>query len=234
MVTEIICRAITNGTFDSVRVSGVTLSNQLEDDKKFGFLEPTNGILTYIILNNDREIKEKQVRRAVGMALFGWRMRVPIKFRRVKNRLDADIILEFRSEEEDEILNSNTLAYMYYPLGGVNNGVCVINKRFHWTNDGKGVDMHYVDPVHYPTPKHTNPIGKTYDLDKVLRHEFGHGIFGLPHSQNNNVIMTGNESIMSEHLQDEDVIRAQAKAGIRRGFAHRLTNMLRWYKLRSN
>lgn len=231
---EIICRALTNGTYDSVRVSGVTLSNQIEDDKKFGFLEPTNGVLKYILLNKDKEITEKQARKAVAMSLFGWRLRVPIKFRRTKNLAEADLVYEFRSEDDDELLDKNTLAYMYYPLGGKNNGHCVINTRFHWTNDGKGVDMHYVDPINYPTPKDTNPIGKTYDLDKVLRHENGHGIFGLPHSQSDNVIMSANESRMHEHLQDEDVVRAQAKAGINDSLSHRLLQLLGWYEKRSD
>ena len=231
---ELICRSRPNGTYESVVVSGATLANQLEDDKNYGFLEPTNGKLTYILLNYDEEIKDKSARRAVAMALFGWRIRVPIRFRRVKRIIDADITVEFRSEAEDEILDANTLAYMYYPLGGLNDGKCVVNTRFYWTNDGKGVDMHKIDPLHYPAESDSNPRGKTYDLDQVLRHEFGHGVFGLPHSKHDNVVMTGNESRMHEHLQDEDVIRAQAKAGINESMTHRLLQMLGWYRKRSD
>jgi hypothetical protein len=234
MVTEMICRAKSDGKYDSVRVSGVTIEQQIEDDRKFGFLSPKNGVLNYIILNNDKEITEKQVKRAVSMALFGWRLHVPIKFRRVKNRLDADITVQFNSEEDDELLDKNTLAYMYYPLGGINDGRCVVNKRFHWTNHGKGVDMHEIDPTHYPIPTPSNPKGKTWDLDKVLRHEFGHGVFGLPHSQSEARIMSGNESFMAEFFTGEDITRAQAKAGIREGFAHRLKQLTGWYKIRSN
>lgn len=231
---DIICRALTDGTYDSVKVSGYSLSNQLLDDKKYGFLEPTNGKLYYILLNYDKEIKDKRARRAVSMALFGWRIRVPIKFRRVRKVEDADITVEFRSEAEDALLNPNTLAYMYYPLGGKNDGKCVVNTKFYWTNDGKAVDMHKIDPLHYPVESDSNPRGKTYDLDQVLRHEFGHGVFGLPHSQHDDVVMTGNESRMHEHLQDEDVIRAQAKAGVNNSMTHRLLSILGWYRLRSD
>lgn len=230
---EMICRAKVDGTFDSVRVSGVTLESQIEDDKKFGFLEPKNGVLRYFLLNKDKEITEKNARKAVSLALFGWRLHVPIKFRRAKNRLESDITVEFRSEQEDELLDKNTLAYMYYPLGGVNDGKCVVNSRFYWTNHGNGIDMHKIDPVHYPE-EHSGTFGKTWDLDKVLRHEFGHGVFGLPHSQREDRIMSANERYMAEFHTDDDIFRAQAKAGQRTGFAHRLKQMLRWYKIRSD
>lgn len=230
---EIICRAKTDGTYDSVRVSGVTLEQQLEDDIKFGFLEPKNGILRYYLINNDVEITEKNTRKAVSLALFGWRLHVPIKFRRAKNRLEADITVEFRSEDEDELLDKNTLAYMYYPLGGANNGKCVVNTRFYWTNHGNGIDMHYIDPVHYPN-KGSGVKGKTWDLDKVLRHEFGHGVFGLPHSQKEDRIMSANERYMAEYFTQEDILRAQAKAGIAKGLVHRLAKLMRWYKVRSD
>jgi len=234
MVDEIVCRAKTDGTYDSVRVFGVTLEQQFADDQKYGVLKPKNGVLKYIILNNDEEITEKQTKRAVSMALFGWRMHVPIKFRRVKNRIEADITVQFNSEEQDSLLDKNTLAYMYYPLGGINNGKCVVNKRFYWTNHGNGIDMHKIDPIHYPVPRTTNPMGKTWDLDKVLRHEFGHGVFGLPHSQSEARIMSAGESYMAEHFHQEDILRAQNKAGIATGMLHRLKQLTGWYKIRSD
>lgn len=231
---EMICRAKTNGQYDSVRVSGIDLQQQLADDVKFGFLEPKNGVLKYVLQNRDREITKKQARKAVAMALFSWRMYVPITFRRTTNIAEADIIVEFRHTRDDELLDSGTLAYMYYPLGTEHQGLCVVNSEHYWTIDGESIDMHFIDPVHYPQESESNPRGKTHDLDQVLRHEFGHGVFGLPHSQNHNRIMSSNVGVMQEHLHEEDIIRAQAKAGIRQNFAHRLANMLRWYKIRSD
>ena len=229
-----ICRALSNGKFESVNSFGTTLSQQLKDDKKFGFLKPTNGVLRYKILNFDSEITEKQTRRAVALAFLGWGLYTPIRFKRTRAGESADITIEFKSEENDEILDSNTLAYMYYPVGGKNDGECVVNTRFYWTNHGNGIDMHYIDPVHYPTTKSTNPIGKTYDLDQILRHEFGHGVFGLPHSQREDKIMSSNERFMSEHLTSEDIVRSQAKAGIRTGLRHRWQLLMRWYRKRSD
>ncbi len=53
----------------------------------------------------------------------------------------------------------------------------------------------------------------TMDLDKIFRHEIGHGVYGLPHSMNRDVTMSSNESFMAEHNQPEDIKRAQKKAG---------------------
>lgn len=228
-----ICRANADGSYSSVKVAGLDIQTQIADDVKFGFMEPTNGVLKYILLNRDRELTRKQVRKAVGMALFAWRLHVPIKFRRTRNIAEADIRVVFRSQAEDELLLDSTLAYMYYPLGGETQGLCVVNTKWYWTLDGEGIDMHLIDDVNYPTMG-SGVMGKTFDLDKVLRHEFGHGVFGLPHSQKSDVIMSANEGRMSEHLAEEDTIRAQAKAGVRENFAHRLKNILRWYIKRSD
>ena len=48
-------------TADSVEVSG----NIINEDKKYKFLIPTDGVLTYSITNSDGEITDKQVKKAV-------------------------------------------------------------------------------------------------------------------------------------------------------------------------
>ena len=235
MSEPMICKAIEYGNtveFVSVKVAGLTPETQLRDDKRYGFLKPTDGILRWKAINGDIEISDRNVRRAISHAFFRWSLHVPIKFKRVRAGEVADITFEFRSEAEDAILNSSTLAYMYYPLGGVTDGVCVINTRFYWTNHGKGIDMHYIDPLHYPTLG-SGVVGKTHDLDQVLGHEIGHGIFGLPHSQGGLNIMSPNYGIMFEYLTDEDVVRAQAKAGERIIISRHVTRLLNWLKLRS-
>lgn len=236
MSEPMICKAIVYGDqvkFDSVKVAGLTPEVQLRDDKRYGFLKPTNGVLRWKLLNEDGEITHKQARKAVAHAFFRWALHVPIKFRRVRAHELADVTFEFRGEDEDPILNSSTLAYMYYPLGGSTDGVCVINKRFYWTNHGKGIDMHYIDPINYPNPG-SNVRGKTWDLDQVLGHEIGHGIFGLPHSQSGIHIMSPSYGIMMEWLSDEDIIRAQAKAGERNILSRHLKRLQDWLKLRSD
>lgn len=205
-------------------------TNQIEGDKKFGFLKPTNGILTFSITNRDGEISEKGVDRAVKFALQEWGLYTPIKF--VKVPTNGNIRIEFRSEGEDPILNPNTLAYMYYPMGGKTNGQCVVNTRFRWDNHGKGLNMHKIDPIHYPSD--TKAKGQTWDLDQVLRHEFGHGIFGLPHDIHPNNIMSGNYGVMKEHLTDVDVTRARAKAGTKELNKSTLKRMQDWINIASD
>lgn len=209
-------------TADSVEVSG----NIINEDKKYKFLIPKDGVLTYSITNSDGEITDKQVKKAVTLAFTEWGLYVPIKFKHVKT--NGDIQVKFMSELNDSILDKNTLAYMYYPMGGMTNGKCVVNSRFHWTNHGKSVNMNSIDPVHYPDKK-TAPIqGQSWDLDQVLRHEFGHGVFGLPHSQSRNKIMSSNYGFMEEHLTDEDIFRANSKVGIRKMSSELLKRWNEW------
>lgn len=185
-----------------------SLQTVIENDKKFGVLRPKNGAsYGYIILNNDTEITTKQVRRAVTNALWRWRLKLKFDFHRVRTRAEADFVFEFRSEAQDSLLTANTLAYMYYPLGGVNNGVCVINTRPYWSLHGNGIDMHYIDPINYPQLG-SGLMGKTWDLDQVLGHELGHGMFGLPHYFG---IMASHYGIMAEFAQENDILRAHAK-----------------------
>lgn len=225
VMPNMICRAVVwnTGKAEFASVSTDT-NNIIQADKNFGFLKPTNGVLTFSISNRDGEITDKAVDRAVKFALKEWSIFVPIQFKKVPK--DGDIRIEFRSEDEDEILNSNTLAYMFYPLGGKTDGQCVINTRFYWTNHGNGVDMNKIDPVHYRPDSGTK--GTSWDLDQVLRHEFGHGIFGLPHDTNANNIMSSNYSKMKEHLSETDILRARAKAGTRVLSANMVKRLLTW------
>lgn len=221
-----ICRMLVwydgKSEFSSISVED---NNVVEADKKYGFLHPKNGVLTFSITNRDGELSEKAVDRAVKFALKEWSLYVPITFKKVS--VNGDIRVEFRNEYEDKILNKNTLAYMYYPMGGKTNGLCVVNTRFYWTNHGKGVDMHKIDPTHYPTPQ-DKVKGQSWDLDQVLRHEFGHGIFGLPHNVNPDNIMSSNYGKMNERITESDVFRARAKAGKRELSQNLLRRWINW------
>ena len=238
MTVDIICRAITSGNAIKFRsekiINGKTigilddpisidLENVINNDKKYGLLIPKNGkSFGYFIVNKDKEITHKQARKGVYNALFRWWLELKFEFHRAKTLEEADLKFYFRTEEEDEILNSSTLAYMFYPLGSKNNGICVINMRFWWTLSGQGVDLHLQDPVNYP-----NPTGKTqgssWDLDQVLGHEIGHGVFGLPHYIG---MMASNYGEMEEYLTLEDILRGGAKVG-RKNMLQRKYNKLK-------
>ena len=214
--------------FDSATVEGAII----EGDKPYKFLIPKNGVITYSITNSDGEIKEKNVRKAVALALTEWGLHVPVKFKHVK--INGDVQVKFMSEDNDSILTSNTLAYMYYPMGGLTNGKCVINTRFYWTNSGKAVNMNSIDPIHYPDASKAPVQGESWDLDQVLRHEFGHGVFGLPHTQSRNKIMSANYGFMEEHLTEEDIFRACAKLGSRKMNSELLKRWTDWLEKSSD
>ena len=125
--------------------------------------------------------------------------------------------------------------YHYYPISNSSNrlrGLCVINKDFFWTTSGKTLDMHYIDPEHYPE-SNSGYGGKTYDLDQVYTHEVLHGL-GLPHSKTSGNVMSPNYGIMAEWLSDEDIARIQAKYGSRNISESRVKRWLKWLKIASN
>lgn len=248
-MSELICRAITAGNkieyvtekISDGKIIGVLETSQnhdleqiFKDDKKYGLLLPRDGkSYSYRVLNGDSEISLSSVKKAVQSALLSWWIELEFDFHRAQEEEMADITIQFRSEDEDSILNSSTLAYMYYPLGGKNNGVCVVNTRFYWTLNGNAVNMHLIDPVHYPDPKTAPVQGLSHDLDQVLKHEFGHGIFGLPHIVSILRVMSASYGKMAEWLHIDDILRAAQKIP-RRNMATRKYNRLKvWIKSRS-
>lgn len=242
---DVICRALTSGNSISYVTEQVKngkvmarlhepiptdLKSVIKNDKMYGLLKPKDGkSFSYRIYNKDGELTHRQVRRGITSALFRWFLEVDIDFHRARIGEDSDLKIYFKSEEEDELLTSSTLAYMYYPLGSSNNGVMVINKRFFWTNHGRGIDMHYIDPVNYPELG-SGVIGRTHDLDQVCTHEFGHGIFGLPHYEGT---MAPRYDLMEEFLHMNDILRASAKVGRKHMFKRKYYRLSNWIRISS-
>lgn len=243
----IICRALVGGNnrvsfvtekLENGKVVGKieTLSDSLNtiilSDKKFGVLKPKNGVyFTYKALNKDVEITDKNVDKAIRMAMNRWSFPLNFTYRRAKEGEAVDLTFEFKSESEDSILNSSTLAYMYYPIGGLNNGRCVINTRFWWTLSGSGVDLHLQDPIHYPTPTGKTQ-GQSWDLDQVLGHELGHGLLGLQHYIEG--LMAYRYDLMSELTAEADIIRGSQKIPKRNILASFLKRKFDWLKIGSD
>lgn len=238
----IICRAITSGNYITEKIQDgiiTKLPDQLSDsistvllnDKKYGLLRPRDGkSFSYKILSLDKEVTERQVVRAVSSALFNWHLHLNLDYHKCKSNELPDITIQFKSIAEDPTLNTSTLAYMYYPLGGKTNGVMVINTMFYWTNNGEGIDMYFIDPIHYPTPGSSKNKGETHDLDKVLTHEFGHGIFGLPHLSGT---MAPRYDLMEEYLDEETIFRASQKIPKRNMIESKFKRLLAHLKIRS-
>jgi hypothetical protein len=121
---------------------------------------------------------------------------------------------------------------MYYPLGGSTNGICVINTRFYWTLSGKAVNMHLIDPIHYPDESTAPVQGMSWDLDQVLGHEFGHGILGLQHYIEG--LMAYRYDLMTEFTIDVDIIRGSQKIPKRNILASLLKRKFDWLKIGSD
>lgn len=211
-----ICRILNDGKFESAS------NNEFILDSNYGYMK-NDGIITYSIENNDVEITVQETEKAFWIAGYEWTLDTPIHFMHIRefrkkfNNPTAKPMIRviFRSEEEDEILNSSTIAYMGYPLeGSTFYGLLVLNKRYHFNLSGNpisgnemkklGINVQYEDDI---------PRYSTMDLDKIFRHELGHGVYGLPHSTSRNKTMSSNEGDMAEHNTDEDILRAQNKAG---------------------
>ena len=224
--------------FQSAQLESTDINSILEEDKKYGVFQPKNGsYYTYRVLNEDEEITNKQVLKSIAYSYRRISLRTNLKFRRARKGEYADFKIEFRTVESDpeKELKASTLMYHYYPISNTSNrlrGLCVINKNYYWTTSGGSLDMHYIDPEHYPEPN-SGYGGKTYDLDQVYTHEVLHGL-GLPHSKTAGNVMSPNYGIMAEWLSEEDIPRIQAKYGSRNISESRIKRWLKWLKIASN
>ena len=222
-----ICKITNDGKFESAEQKNTRIDSILKLDQNYGYMKNT-GIITYEILNNDTEIDTPEVEKAFFTASYEWGIDTPITFMHIREYVKMIrkkgfeainpkpmIRVSFKSKSEDEILNSNTIAYMGYPTNGNEfYGILVLNKRYHFSIDGEpisgnemkklGIQVQYQDDL---------PRYSTMDLDKIIRHELGHGVFGLPHSINRNNTMSSNEGVMADHNTTEDITRAINKAG---------------------
>jgi len=234
-----ICRAIfdNNGNvkFESANSTGLTLSQTLQDDKRYGTMKPANGkYYTFKVLNEDTEFSKKDAIRAMRYASRRWRIYTKLsKFKLAKPGEIIDFRIEFRTVESDpdKQLTYNTIMYHYYPISnGLNKfrGLCVVNKRFFFTSHGNRVTgQHMIDngtAAQYPNRKYS-----TMDFDQVYAHELGHGI-GLPHDTEPYSIMSNNYGIMAEYPSMRDQVRSRAKYGTKFMTAFRLMRWLRWLK----
>ena len=241
---EEICQAIYDETkkevrFESAETKGLTLSHTIEDDKRYGRLEPANGkYFTYRIMNDDLEFSKHDVRKAVEFAHKRWRIYTKIPpLKEAKEGQYADLKLEFSTVETDPRghMKPSTIMYMYYPIASIDNpnrGYCVINKAYFFTHHGNKVkgsvlQQHGIK-IQYP-----NGDYNTMDFDVVLTHEFGHGELGLPHDSEPDSMMSTPYSKIAEMPSMRDQVRGRAKFGIRRLSATVLRLWLGWTRFLS-
>lgn len=230
-----ICR-LTVDSFGKIVIGDNTpiptdLQALIDTDKQYGLLDADpDGWITWKVYDYDTEVNLEQVNYLVRVALMGWGFKVNAKFRPA-NRYPPCLKIYFSDPEHDPNMTPATLAYHYYPMGKSNSmrGVCYINRSYYYTIDGKPLDLSIIDPKNYPKPAGLD--GKTYDLDRILRHEFGHGVFGLQHDGSIGNCMSAYYDKGSEFLTDRDIFRAAAKVGKKTLKAKMLDS---WYKIKSN
>jgi len=220
-----ICKLVANdlnnpqrgGAFkDEVVSPGLTLEEMIADDKRYGFLTPHGGELWYVLLNHDREMSLGEATRGINAAIMGWEAATDINFSRVSVTESPDITIQFLSSDEDQLFRDepNVLAYMYYPISGSNvRGLMVINSDYPWTINGKPMSGAWIEDVTGKQVQDRNAMYQTWAIRKVVRHELGHGVYGLPHSRNTGNTMYYSYGGMSDFTSDEDEARGQAKAG---------------------
>ena len=192
--------------YDGPTNSKLTLSDQITEDKKYGIMKPANDkYFTYRVMDwEGRLINSSQIQRGVTYIWEELERKLNIDVRRAKLDEIADFKVYFRRTIDDQLLDSNTIMYHFFPINDIkspNRGVCVVNADFPFTVNGKPADLHYIDPEHYPDL--SGLMGKTYDFDQVYRHEIDHGM-GLPHSKNTLKVLSSHYGIMAEYYEDEE------------------------------
>lgn len=243
MTKLILCKVLLNSNrirktqsiiYESVVPTTSNLDSLIQSDKQYGFLKPSiENKLTVVLRNTDLELDYPDAKKAVIDGYFEWELETNLNLVFLKDKTaKADITIEFKTEAEDPLLTSNTIAYMYYPMNGPfpQRGHMVVNKRFIYTNHGNNVTgkwmLDHGINIQFPDGQYD-----TIDLDQIFRHEFGHGIFGLQHDPLAGNIMSASEGTMAEFASPRDVTRAVAKAGKSTRSQKTITTLRSWFKI---
>ena len=235
---ELFCRVTVNQLsnnkveFESEKITGETLQDYIEQDKRYGIFRPRNGkYFTVRIIDEDEEFSKEQVKRVIKYIAIRMSLYIPFRVRVARPGEYADFKIDFETVDSDprKILTANTLMYHYFPIADFDNprrGLCVVNKGFLWTSNGKPI------PVKDMFPDHPNPNAtlKTYDFDEIGWHEWGHGL-GLPHADEPGHMMSPNAGIMASMPSELDIGRLQAKYGKVNRTQREIARWLRWLRI---
>ncbi len=199
--------------------------------------------LMYDIVGSCRTMSDQDVKTTLNYATQTWEIETGIKCVSGWGNVNADIRLDFKSSEQDELFKEkpSVLAYAYFPSQGSASGKIVFNNDYIWDALGKGIlakdalEKGWVKQITNPNAKL-----KTYSIVAVLIHELGH-CFGLTHDVSGNadgtdVMDAFYSGIDRLELSPRDIERIKAKYGDRiykspTGY-ERLKNAIKLGKLR--
>jgi len=201
------------------------ISHILANDRIYGKWD--KNVIKFAIVNNETFMKDSQVKKAINWSQTPWDFAIKTKIEFVTDRTQADFTFEFKKTNDDQYLTSGTLAYAGYP-NGILRDLIVINSDFPYTPNGHPVTGKVLQSWGFTVQSLTNYY-KTWDLDQILKHEMGHKL-GLPHSPNQDRVMSSNYGIMAEFLTDEEKTRIWNKYPKRRFYDKimaRLGNLIR-------
>jgi hypothetical protein len=194
----------------------IAKSEQEEWPKKWN-----TEILYWDLVQDSEDIPGVKLEKAsIARALLRWQIVIKdLKFRRYNSRSirqrkrgnKATIRIEFKQEDEVWAKSPGVLAYAYFPGQGKVSGKVVFNEKALWSLDGKSIKAWKIDKRY---TKESKTKLKTYLIEHVLLHEFGH-MLGLKHdTQDKSSVMYPYYSGILK-LSKSDVSRIQAKYGVR-------------------
>ena len=178
-------------------------------------------VLYWDLLQDSEDIPGvKLEKNSISRALLRWQIVIKdLKFRRYNPRSTRQrvakakptIRVEFKQEDEVWAKSPGVLAYAYFPGQGNVSGRVVFNEKALWSLDGKSIKGWKVDPRY---KKDSKTKLKSYLIEHVLLHEFGH-MLGLKHDtkDKSSVMYPYYSGILK--LSNRDISRIQAKYGAR-------------------
>ncbi len=235
-----ICKILvgkSNFEFESAEAIPADLQTIITNDKAYGVMKPKNGkFYTWAILNEDTEVSKQEMKKIVTDVVSAYEFEFNVDFQYTDDYTNADIKMSFGDEGKDPNLTSNTIAYMGYPFPNSEfYGICVINRKFTYTHDGEPRTGEEMILMGIPVQFKDGTYGTLF-LVKILMHEWGHGIGGLPHDPTADNIMSSNEGIMAKYWSPRDLFRMYAKLGQKikeNKFMTRLKRLREWFKIGS-